>query len=112
MSEPNLPKTLSPESLEWNTALRLFLLRCKAQNLSQRMQGHYAETLAAFSRHLKTEGSPPPAEIRALNIRGFIEYCKAKGNAPSTVDTRYRHLKTFFRYLVRDGLLLTDPRGS
>ncbi|MBI3549455.1 MAG: tyrosine-type recombinase/integrase [Elusimicrobia bacterium] len=107
-----IPATLTPESLEWSTAERLFILRSKAQNLSQDTQANYGRTVAAFLAFLKASGGPKPAETRAAHIRGFLDSLQAKGNSSETVDTRWRHIKTLFRFLMRDGLLLVDPMAS
>ena len=43
-----LPSVLSGDALGWDQAVRLFQLRCKAQNLSPSTQGNYARTITGF----------------------------------------------------------------
>lgn len=105
-------QTLKPEALTWETARRFFLLRCKAQNISAGMCDNYEQTLRVLSRALDTDGNPQPAEVTAHHLRAGMESWKAAGLASETVETRYRHLRTFFRFLLKDGLLLADPTAT
>jgi len=104
-----IPGTLAGDALTWETAIRLFQLRCRAQNLSLSMQQNYGVSLHLFRHFLKSHESPQPAKIAARHLRAFLDSIKSAGLSAETVDTRWRHLKTFFRFLTRDGLLLVDP---
>ena len=100
--------SLKPEEMTWELASRLFLLRCRAQNLSPATQELYGYTLEGFRRFLGVSGEPKPSEIQAHHVRGYLDFCKAK-LSPETVDARLRQLRTLFRFLVRDGLIFKDP---
>lgn len=101
--------SLKPQDLTWDTALRLFSLRCKSQNLSERTQEVYASHLGLFKDWLARNGEPKPAEIQAAHLRGYIEACKERGCKSLTVDCAFRILRTFWRFLSSDGLVLVDP---
>ena len=101
--------SLQPETLTWDIALRLFTLRCKSQNLSQGTQYLYHNRLESFRQWLSTHGSPSPASTTPNDLRAFLESRKANGAGSLTVDCTYRILRTFWRFLKRDGLVLIDP---
>lgn len=101
--------SLKPSDITWETAFRLFSLRCKSQNLSDRTQGLYAEKLAAFREWLAANGNQPPAEVQPSHLRAFLEARKARGVSDLTVDCFYRVLRTLWRFLHNDGLVLINP---
>ena len=101
--------SLKPESLTWDTATRLFALRCKSQNLSEKTQALYARHIRTFRAWLTTNESPSPANVNQNHIRAYLEACKERGNRTTTVDCVFRILRTFWRVQLRDGLILLDP---
>lgn len=100
---------LTPERLTWDTAARLFFLRCKSQNLAKPTQDLYAVRLGLFLKWAADSGAPRPAEVQPAHLRAFLEACRARGNKASTVEQVYRILSTFWGFLKRDGLVLLDP---
>ena len=101
--------SLKPDELTWDTALRLFSLRCKSANLSHRTLRVYTEKLDGFRRWITANGEPKPAEVRAEHLRAFLAYTKGRGISDQTVDGFFRVIKTLFRFLHGDGLLLLNP---
>ncbi len=61
--------SLKPQGLTWETALRLFSLRRRSQNLSELTQELYQSHLSQFSRWNETNESPRPAEVTAALMR-------------------------------------------
>lgn len=100
---------LAPESLTWEQALRAFLLRCRAQDVSPGTLEHYQRTLGGFIACAVSLGAAKPCEASPSHLRGYLETCKARKLASETLHTRWRHFRTFLRFLHRDGLLLVDP---
>lgn len=100
---------LKPENLDWDTAFRLFALRCRSKNLSSRTQTLYAEKLGAFRRWLSAHDDPKPVAVEPGHLRAFLDSHKARGVSDLTVDCFYRVLRTLWRFLHRDGLILVDP---
>ncbi|MFA6318490.1 MAG: tyrosine-type recombinase/integrase [Elusimicrobiota bacterium] len=100
---------LSAESLTWEQATRAFLLRCRAQDVSPGTIEHYRGTLAGLVAFLVPIGVAKPGDAAASHLRAYLEDRKDQGLASETLHTRWRHLRTFFRFLRRDGLLLLDP---
>ncbi len=101
--------SLKPETLTWDTALRLFALRCKSQNLSAGTQQLYAEKLGTLRAWMADNGDPRPAEVQPSQLRAFLEARKARGVSDQTVDGFYRVLRTLWRFLHSDGLVILDP---
>jgi integrase/recombinase XerD len=101
--------SLKPQDLKWEMAIRLFSLRCKSQNLSPRTQQLYTEKLGAFRSWVADNSAPTPSETRPDHLRAFLEARKARGVSDQTVDGFYRVLRTFWRFLHSDGLILLDP---
>lgn len=101
--------SLKPEDLTWDMAFRSFNLRCRSQNLAATTQVLYTEKLGAFRRWLVANENPKPAEVQAGHLRAFLEFQKARGVSDLTVDCFYRVLRTLWRFLHRDGLVLVDP---
>ena len=101
--------TLKPGELTWDSALRLFMLRCRSKNISPGTLELYELDLGAFRRWLSENGDPKPGDVQPQHLRAYLEACKVKGNKPLTVDCIYRILRTFWRFLLNDGLTLLDP---
>lgn len=100
---------MRPESLTWDTALRLFKLRCKAQNLAESTQRLYAYDLDLWVAWAQQHGLTAPLDTQAAHLRGFLQGRRANGCRDSTVDISFRILRTFWRFLHRDGLVLANP---
>lgn len=104
--------TLKPEDLTWDAAVRMFTLRCKSANISERTHVIYAEKMRALRLWLSQNGSPSPAQITPTHLRGYLESRKERGVCDLTVDGHYRVLRTFWKFLHRDGLVLLDPMAK
>ncbi len=104
--------SLKPENLTWEMAFRLFALRCKSQNLSERTQSLYASHLSLFRRWLARNGEPQPSGIEAGHLRAYLSEYKNGGASDLTVDCAFRILRTFWRFLFRDGLIIADPMAK
>lgn len=100
---------LKPEDLTWDASYRMFALRCRSQNLSPRTQHLYAEKLRNFRAWAEATGRARPGEIAANDLRSFLDSRKERGVSDQTVDGFFRVLRTFWRYLQREGLLLVNP---
>jgi len=101
--------TMRPESLTWDTALRLFKLRCKAQNLAESTQKLYAYDLGLWLTWANNNDLRAPLDTQAAHLRAFLQGRRANGCKDSTVDISYRILRTFWRFLYRDGLTVANP---
>ena len=71
----------------------------------------YREDLTALNDYL-TESyghAPDPAEITALDLRGYVAALHEAGYAKTSVARRLASLRSFFRFAQREGLATTNP---
>ncbi|MFA6315870.1 MAG: tyrosine-type recombinase/integrase [Elusimicrobiota bacterium] len=101
--------SITPQTLNWDTAARMFLLRCKSLNLSQPTIDLYAVRLRLFRAWVAENGNLSPGEIQSPHLRAFLDHCKERGNKPTTVACIFKILRTFWHFLHRDGLIILDP---
>ncbi len=105
-------QSLKPEALSWETAFRLFNLRCRAQNLSAGTCRNYEQTFRLLLHALAALDSPRPAELTVHHLRACMEGWKASGLASETLDNRFRNLRAFFNFLLKDGLIIANPAAG
>ncbi|HAM35376.1 MAG TPA: hypothetical protein DEB40_10190 [Elusimicrobia bacterium] len=70
MTGPSI-KSLQPGTLSWDMALRLFLLRCKAQNIAPSTQELYGFKLRSFVRWAVENGA---ASIDTRDLLGLRDH--------------------------------------
>lgn len=104
--------TLKPESLTWELAYRLFTLRCRSKNVSALTLRTYSSHLELFKAWADTQALSRPAETSPVNLRAYLESLKARQLKDSTIDCAFRVLRTFWRFLLRDGLVIQDPMAK
>jgi integrase/recombinase XerC len=74
----------------------------------------YRADLEQFIRFLSEEWDLPPENVRpgkvdALALRSFLAHLHQKGTARSSIARKLAALRTFFRFLVREGRLAKNP---
>ncbi|MGV8139846.1 MAG: site-specific tyrosine recombinase XerD [Mangrovibacterium sp.] len=50
-----------------------------------------------------------PEKVRIVHLRGFIEYINARGVSPRTQARTISGIKSFFKYLLMEGKINSDP---
>jgi len=65
----------------------------------------YRKDLMDFIAHVKTE----PEKIDMLDVRGFIAEQIRKGLNKTTVSRRLSSVRSFFRFLCREGYMKSNP---
>jgi integrase/recombinase XerC len=83
----------------------------RERNASPNTIRAYGEDLAQFTDHLRRElgREPRPEDADHLAIRGFLAELHRRGLAKSSAARKLAGLRTFFRYLCREGRLSTNP---
>ena len=83
----------------------------RERNASPNTIRAYGEDLAQFTEHLRRElgREPRPEDADHLAIRGFLAELHRRGLAKSSSARKLAGLRTFFRYLCREGRLDTNP---
>jgi len=83
----------------------------RERNASPRTIEAYGEDLAQFAAHLEGALGRParPEDVDHLLIRGFLAELHRRGLKKSSSARKLAALRTFFRYLCREGRLPANP---
>ncbi|ALG07682.1 site-specific integrase [Kibdelosporangium phytohabitans] len=97
----------------WYPLLREWRRGLKADNKSSRTIGNYDESARLFAAWLDELPEPPdePAHITTTMIREWIGHL-LDTRAPSTANTRYRHLQQWFKWLVIEQEIDNHPMAT
>ena len=93
-------------------ALQSFLRHLdRERNASAHTIRAYGDDIRQFTEHLRREigHEPKPREVDALLIRGFLAELHRAGLRKTSTARKLASLRTFFRYLCREGVLETNP---
>ena len=71
----------------------------------------YGRDLSEFSDFLSRKGRelPSPEELDHISIREFLGHLIAKGNQKTSVGRKLSSIRSFFRFLHREGLIEKNP---
>jgi integrase/recombinase XerC len=108
-SSPRLP---GPDGLGLGTAIAAFLRHLESErNASPHTLKAYAEDLAQFARHSRDElgREGTVAEVDHLAIRAFLARLHRAGLKKSSSARKLAALRTFFKYMCREGVLDRNP---
>ena len=109
-SAPKLP--LSMESALKSLAQHItdFLDRLEQErNFSRHTLRAYRGDLGEFAWFLETQGAPPLAEVSHLNLRTFMAEMRGREISKATIARKLAALRSFFRYLCKEGILNANP---
>lgn len=79
------------------------------KGLSKNTIEAYGHGLGRFLNHLKEKGVQKIEEITKFHIRGFLLVLKKKNLSTRTIVRNLVVLRTFFRFLIQEGILETNP---
>ena len=93
------------------TQLQRFFDSLRRANLSQHTIRGYGSDLDQFLSYCSPPGGQPPAaaEVDSLLLREFMAHCFERGNANRSVSRKLSALRAFFKYLVREGDIASNP---
>jgi integrase/recombinase XerD len=90
-------------------AIQSFVDYCRSKNLSSQTMDYYRYRLQAFVKFLAANGlSTSPKDVTPQVARAFITWELGR-NSASTANHSVAALKTFFAFLVEEGVLRDDP---
>jgi site-specific recombinase XerD len=72
----------------------------------------YEKDLAAFTRFCGALGSFSPREIRHSHVELYLAMLTEGGAAPATANRHLATLRTFWRFLRREGAATSSPAGD
>ena len=83
----------------------------RERNVSPHTLRAYRRDLADFADHLREELGRPARvkDVDHLLLRAFLARLHKKGRSKTTASRKLATLRTFFRYLSREGLIKTNP---
>jgi integrase/recombinase XerC len=83
----------------------------RERNASPHTIRAYGEDLAQFQLYLREAlgRAPRPRDVDHLLIRGFLARLHSEGKSKASAARKLATLRTFFRYLAREGILTRNP---
>lgn len=72
----------------------------------------YEDDLRHFEKYLKEKGIEEVKDIDRFTARGYLVYLRKSGYAPSTIMRRFSALRSFYKYLINENYVKSDPMRS
>jgi integrase/recombinase XerD len=79
------------------------------QGLSPRTQEAYGKDLDRFAEYADVKGVAAPLDITARTLREYVYHLKDLGLSPASIRRNVSALRTYFRFLTGDGIVVRDP---
>lgn len=92
----------------WELLAASFARSQRAQNRSEKTVKVYREAIERLGSHLLAQGIHDPAEVNRAHIEAFLTEQLAR-LAPATVNSRYRALQQWFKWLEVEEEITANP---
>src|SRR6185437_12971091 len=69
----------------------------------------YGRDVARLAEFAQLKGAPTPVDITTRLLREFVFHLKDIGLAPSSIRRSISATRTYFRFLIADGVVVRDP---
>ena len=79
------------------------------QGLSPRTQEAYQRDLLRFAEYAEARGAAAPPDITARLLREYVYHLKDLGLSPASIRRNVSAIRTWFRFLTGDGIVVRDP---
>jgi integrase/recombinase XerD len=79
------------------------------QGLSRRTQEAYRRDLERFAEYAGTRGASAPLDVTARMLREYVYHLKDLGLSPSSIRRNVSAVRSYFRFLTGDGVVVRDP---
>ncbi|HET7187404.1 MAG TPA: site-specific tyrosine recombinase XerD [Gemmatimonadaceae bacterium] len=79
------------------------------QGLSPRTQEAYQRDLLRFAEYAEGKGAAAPPDITARLLREYVYHLKDLGLSPASIRRNVSAIRTYFRFLTGDGIVVRDP---
>jgi integrase/recombinase XerD len=79
------------------------------QGLSPRTIEAYQRDLARFAEYADAKAVVAPVDITARVLREYVYHLKDLGLSPASIRRNVSAVRTYFRFLVGDGIVVRDP---
>ena len=84
------------------------LVLCGDGRSPRTIQG-YADSVRQLASFLQKGGFPSLTQATAEHLREWFIALRERGNKPSTVNTRYRGVRAFYKWLLKEGEVPENP---
>lgn len=79
------------------------------QGLSPRTQDAYRRDLERFAEYATARGAAAPLDVTARLLREYVYHLKDLGLSPASIRRNVSAVRTYFRFLTGDGVVVRDP---
>ncbi|OYV74166.1 MAG: site-specific tyrosine recombinase XerD [Gemmatimonadetes bacterium 21-71-4] len=79
------------------------------EGASPRTQEAYARDVNRLAEFATAKGARTPADLTSKLLREYVYHLKDLGLAPASIRRSVSGVRTYFRFLLGDGVLLQDP---
>ena len=79
------------------------------QGLSPLTQEAYRRDLERFSEYADVKGVAAPLDITARTLREYVYHLKDLGLSPASIRRNVSAVRSYFRFLLGDGVIVRDP---
>jgi integrase/recombinase XerD len=79
------------------------------QGLSPRTQEAYHRDLQRFAEYAEAKGVAAPPDITARLLREYMYHLKDLGLSPASIRRNVSAVRSWFRFLTGDGIVVRDP---
>ena len=79
------------------------------QGLSPRTIEAYQRDLARFAEYAEVKGVAAPVDITTKLMREYVYHLKDLGLSPASIRRNVSAIRTYFRFLTGDGIVVRDP---
>jgi integrase/recombinase XerD len=79
------------------------------QGLSPRTQEAYHRDLDRFTQYVTSRGACAPLDVTARMLREYVYHLKDLGLSPASIRRNVSAVRTYFRFLTGDGVVVRDP---
>jgi integrase/recombinase XerD len=79
------------------------------QGLSPRTQEAYRRDLERFAEYAVARGAGAPLDVTSRMLREYVYQLKDIGLSPASIRRNVSAVRTYFRFLTGDGIVVRDP---
>ncbi|HEX6598076.1 MAG TPA: site-specific tyrosine recombinase XerD [Gemmatimonadaceae bacterium] len=79
------------------------------QGLATLTQEAYRRDLERFAQYAAARGASAPLDVTARMLREYVYHLKDLGLSPSSIRRNVSAVRTYFRFLTGDGVVVRDP---
>ncbi len=79
------------------------------EGLSRLTQSAYEKDLTRFAEYADAKGAKAPLDVTARMLREFVYHLKDLGLSPASIRRNVSAIRTYYRFLIGDGIVVRDP---